>query len=43
MVIFDKKKKFVFDVATTSNVSKFINSGEADKKDEKKSNTSRRP
>lgn len=42
MGVFDKKKEFAFvnnaNVATTNNVSEFINSGAADKKDKKKSN-----
>ena len=45
MEVFDKKKEFVFvnnaNIATTNNVSEFINSGVADKKDEKKSNAGR--
>jgi len=45
MGVFDKKKEFAFvnnaSVATSSNVSEFINSGAADKKEERKSNAGR--
>ena len=45
MVILNKKKEFAFvnnaSVATSSSVNEFINSGAADKKEEKKSNAGR--